>query len=76
MSSMLLTSTALANVDGVEALRRARRTEVTDFQMKALSASSVEMKLVGDNSRVATAFKRFSELLSKEKDAQEQAAEI
>jgi hypothetical protein len=41
--SICLTSTARAKVEGVVVSKRERRTEVMDFQMKALRASSVDM---------------------------------
>jgi hypothetical protein len=67
--SICLTSTARAKVEGVVALRRARRTDVMDFQMKALRASSVDMKLDPPGGQVwaAVDFRVSREDLLKEK---------
>lgn len=70
--SICLTSTARAKVDCVEAFKRARRTVVTDFQMKALRASSVDIKLDGGQVWAAVDFRVSREILLKEKYAHEQ----
>ena len=66
------TSAARAKVERVVGERWARRARVTDFHMKALRASSVEMKVEGE-SFVAVDFRTSSDALEKEKDAQVQS---
>lgn len=72
IDSRLRTSTARANVEGVVGGRWARRAVVTDFQMKALSASSVERNLARE-SWITMAFKASREVLENEKYAHMQS---